>query len=927
MWLTGPPAVATGLAETSFLPDKRFQLLAYLAYDAGWVGRERAAFLFWPDSETAMSRQNLRGLLKRVRTAPFAPDLEITPHQLRWRVPTDVAELKQALAAGDAQRALEVYRGPLLDGLEGDDESEYAEWLTIEREQLHSRWRGLVLGALSDPALGDVAEATRSYERLIEADQLDEEAVRIYMSVMTRLGRPVEALRVYRDLQARLEREMGLEPTSDTVRAAAEAEAAAAVSRPQATEPQSPGTREDAPLRIGSGASAVPERSKLSEGFARPPTPRTSFVGRESELVEIADRLRDPDCRFLTLLGPGGAGKTRLALAVADRICGEFDDGVVFVALESLASGQEVAPAIASALGLTQTAGADPMQPVEHTLSSARVLLVLDNFEHVLAAAALLPRLLDAGPGVKLLVTSRERVALESEWTFAVDGLDYPKGEVAHDQLVTFGTARLLLERARRVRPDFRLEAEELPTLMRLFELTGGMPLAIELTAVWLRAMPLAYLVTELERDPGAITSVDADKTPRHSSIGAVFEQSWSRLSVAEQTVMRRLAAFAGNVAPEAAAFVAGANRAVLGSLVDKSLLRFGEDGRYARHPLVRALTSGKLAHDRSEQEAAWRRHSAYHLRFLRERTDRAKGARTAAVQAELRGEMPELKSAMRRAAQHSSKSQLVRFMGLLELDLGYFQAHGHDEETLELLDAAAVAAEAAGDLDTARDLRGRVGDAYWIHRGDEERALPEYRRAIDLARKSGSKAREAVLTSLCGAVELALNRDGAEERLDRALELATLSEDPLALSTVLEHRGYTLGVGGDTEGAREHYLRSIRVIEEPDALATVHPFEVAKRRYFATLNLGNLERMAGRADAALEAKRRALAIASDVGNPIWQAHAHLELGEMYGEASRHEKAKEHLTEARSLYQASHVPAQLRKIEAIARDRAYELPG
>ncbi|HEX7001134.1 MAG TPA: BTAD domain-containing putative transcriptional regulator, partial [Trueperaceae bacterium] len=886
--LTGRPAASTGLDETSFLPDKRFQLLAYLAYDAGWVGRERAAFLFWPDSDTSTSRQNLRGLLKRVRGLPFPPEIEVTPHQLRWRVPTDVEELKQAIAAGDAARAMAAYRGPLLDGLEGDEEDEYAEWLTIEREQLHSRWRGLVLGALLEPGLRDGSEATRLFERLVGADPLDEEAVRVYMHAMTRLGRPTEALRAYRDLKSRLDRDLGLEPTSDTAKAAANAEAAAAT-EPLATQPAVTETSDDPPSRFTTETATGTAGTPTSRGFRRPPTPKSSFVGREAELANIAKRLLDPSCRFLTLLGPGGVGKTRLALAAAERLKDEFAEGVVYVGLETLASAQEVGPAIAGALGLTQAPGSDPLQSVEQTLAGAQVLMVLDNFEHVLDAASLLPGLLAAAPGLKLLVTSRERIGLEAEWTFTVDGLDYPTDTVAHEELPAFGTARLLLERAGRVRPGFRLENEELPTLMRLFELTAGMPLAIELTAVWLRAVPLASLVTELEEDPGSLTTADADKTTRHESIRAVFEQSWARLTDSEQAVMRRLAAFAANVSPEAAAYVAGANRAVLGSLVDKSLLRLGEDGRYARHPLVRALTSEKLAVDAAEQQGVWTRHAAYYLRFLRERTDRAKGSRTASVQQELRSELPELKVAMRRAAEREPKEDLVRFMELLELELGYFQAHGHDDETLGLLESAALAAEAAGELDSARDLRGRVGDSYWLHRGDPQRALTEYRKAIDLAHRSGNRAREAVLSSLCGAAALALDAEGAQDQLDAAMELATESADPLSLSTVLEHHAYTMAVGGDTEGAREQYVRSIQVIEQPEALGVVHPFEVVKRRYFATLNLGNLERMAGNGDAALEAKQRALAIASDVGNPIWQAHVHLELGEMYGAAGRYE--------------------------------------
>lgn len=913
--LTGRPAARTALEEVPFVPDKRFQLLTYLAHDGDWVGRERAAFLFWPDSDTATSKQNLRGLLQRLRSLPFDPGIEVSPHQLRWRVPSDIAELREALAAGDSRRALEAVKGPLLLGLDGDDVGEYSEWLAIEREQLHSRWRAVALEVMAATTAANVGEAPALLRRLVEADGLDEEPVRAYMHVMTRLGRPADALRAYRDLAVRLQRELDLEPSSETIQAYERAREAAEALPAAGSE----GPAENVSISPSTSREAAP-------GPTRPPTPSTSFVGREAELGDVTTMLRDPGCRVLSLTGPGGIGKTRLALATAGALEAEFENGVVFVRLESLTDPAEVGPAVANALGLGQSSRPDRMDEVESELKGSEVLLVLDNFEHVLDAARLLPRLLAAGPGVKMVVTTRERVGIEAEWVYPVDGLDYPEGEVTADQLAGFESARLLLERARRVRPGFVFTDSDMPALMKLFELTAGLPLAIELAAVWLRAVPLTTLVEELDRDPGALLIADSDKTQRHSSVRAVFEQSWTRLTTVEQRVMRRLAAFVDAFTAEAATFVADANRGVLGALVDKSLLRLGADGRYTRHPLVKSFTREKLAADTAEQEEVWGRHTAYYLRFLRERTDRAKGPRPGDVLREVSAEWRELKAVMRRAAERFDRADLVHLMNLLELDLGYFQAHGHDDETLKSLGDAATAAEGLGELATARDLRGRVGDTYVVFRGDLGAGLTEYRVASELASRAGDHAREAVFMSLCGVVERLLDATAGQDLLDAALERAKASDDPLARATVLEHRAYVHAVAGESELAREFYLRSLAAIEDPVAMTTVHPSEVAKRRYYVTVNLGDLERQMGDEGAAMASKRRALDLAKAVGNPIWQAIAHLELGQLHAGAKRHDEARDHLREAWSLCKANHVTAHLGRIVAVATEHGYGRP-
>src|SRR5690554_6141247 len=595
--LTGHPAAVAGDDEVPFAPDKRFQLFGYLAYAGTWVGRERVAFLFWPDSDTATSRQNLRGLLQRLDTLRFEPSVEATKHQLRWQVPTDVAQFDAALARGDVAAALRAYRGLLLADVGGDEGGEFDEWLEIEREQLYSRWRSLALRRLSELGPDGAEEAADLVRRLLEADALDEEAVRAHMQALTRWGCPAEAQRAYRDLVARLDREMGMEPTSETVRVY-EAAMAAAAAAPVviASHVKAPAVAPAPPASADRGA-AVGARHRL-------PVPGTSFVGREAELGDVVAYLRDPACRLLSLTGHGGVGKTRLALAAAESVADEFADGAVFVPLDAVSSPEEVLPAVAAALGLGTMAGGWRWEALQARVADANLLVVIDNFEHVAAAADLLARLLAAGSGLKLLVTTRERLNLEAEWTYLVEGLDYPGPDVPLADMAAYSAVKLLLDRARRVRTGFEATEDDLPHLRSLFALTQGMPLAIELVAAWLRAAPLATLVAELEQDPGAVTAVAIDAPRRHESVRAVFEQSWSRLPEAERTALQRLTVFAGPVAPEAAAFVAGASRQVLGSLVDRSLLRLDEGGRYDRHPLLLALAREKLAEDTREERA-----------------------------------------------------------------------------------------------------------------------------------------------------------------------------------------------------------------------------------------------------------------------------------------------------------------------------------
>ena len=346
-------------------------------------------------------------------------------------------------------------------------------------------------------------------------------------------------------------------------------------------------------------------------GLGDLPSRNTSFVGRQLELSEVAELLGHDECRLLSVVGVGGVGKTRLALqAVRERLEeGGFADGVVFVPLEALTDAASVPAVVAGALGLDLSGQEDARSVVLRFLAEKRLLLVLDNFEQLLEGTPFVRELIDRCLRLKLLVTSRERLNLEAEWVFEVEGLAYPEEARSVERAAYFDAVQLFVQRAKRAQPRFSLTAETLPPVARICRLVDGMPLAIELAASWLRALSADEVAKEMEAGADRLEAPARDVPERHRSVRAVFDHSWSLLLEGEREVLRGLSVFRGGFRREAAAVVAGATLPVLARLVDTSLLHLSVEGRYDRHPLLTQYTREKLAEHPEERQGAEQRH------------------------------------------------------------------------------------------------------------------------------------------------------------------------------------------------------------------------------------------------------------------------------------------------------------------------------
>ena len=392
------------------------------------------------------------------------------------------------------------------------------------------------------------------------------------------------------------------------------------------------------------------------------PAQSTVFIGRETELADIRKRLTDPACRLLTLVGPGGIGKTRLAIEAAWQQLEHFSDGVFFIPLASIESATFIAPALADALHLTQTSQQDPFVQVSNYLRTKTVLLVIDNFEHLLDSAQLLSELLDSSRQLKLLVTSRERLHLKDEWLFDVQGLRCPmpdQEEQSTDNLASYEAVQLFVQSAERVQSEFSLNSGDLDHVVHICQLVGGMPLGIELAASWVRALPCEAIAREIEIGLDILSTTLRDVPERHRSIRAVLDHSWAMLSATEQSVFCRLAVFSGSFQREAADAVAGASLSILLELLDKSFLQHVGPDRFAIHELLKQFGKAKLGTKDSLWLQTRIQHCRYFVAYLHERI---KTPNSLQQVEEIEAEFDDIQSAWRFAVEAKQVNEIQVF-------------------------------------------------------------------------------------------------------------------------------------------------------------------------------------------------------------------------------------------------------------------------
>ncbi|MCB0139338.1 MAG: AAA family ATPase [Caldilineaceae bacterium] len=692
----------------SFGSRKAQALLFYLAIIDGGCTRDTAAALLWPDMPDKKAKSNLRVTLAKLKQQLGSHvDISTTKLSLNRQLPyeSDVETFRKRLATSLHQRdlkeseaAIALYKGEFLQGFHLHNAAPFEEWVIQQREHLRmlaiQGLESLVNDCLEQKAYAAGLNAAR---QLLQLEPWHENAHRQVMLLLALSNQRVAALNHFELCRRQLQNELGVDPSPDTV---------ALYERIKAGEYEQSGK---ATVQPTTAHPPQPTPHNLA-------SPLTDFVGRTAELAFIQQQFGEYACRLLTILGPGGMGKSSLAQQAARLLLqlqgDQFPHGIFIVSLLGIDSstdpaeaGDAILMAMAEATGGDLRGGAPYLTQLIAHLRQSQLLLILDNMEHLIAGAQHIAELLAQAPHVRMIVTSRTRLRIKGETTLVLGKLSLPSAPIPLGLLNAAANAGVDLEpaqqnseavamfvqRARAMDPRFTVDQETLAAIVHICVLVDGLPLGIELAVSWLHALTCVQIEREIERDLDFLTTDLLNLPPAQRALRTVFERSWGLLESAEQITLAKLAIFPATFQPEAAQFVANAPLSSLAKLVNHSLLLVNSSGAYFMHRSVREFALAKLSAQPEQFVELQKRYARFYLDFIVQREHNIKGIQYATAIEQLTLQLDNIRTAWEYAITYEMFDELHTSHEGLAL---YYEGRGYYKEGVDRFNRAIRAAE-----------------------------------------------------------------------------------------------------------------------------------------------------------------------------------------------------------------------------------------
>jgi predicted ATPase/DNA-binding SARP family transcriptional activator len=854
-----------GQPLTSFRYDKVRALLAILAAEADRLyRRDELAGLLWPDSPEESARASLRQALANLRhglkdSESKEPCLLTGRESIQWNASAEVdvdvlafTRLIQACARHSHRHpkdctacarwrteALQLYRGDFLQGFFLPDSDVFEDWIISRREYLH-RQATTATHALAEyfERRGEYGLVEQTLRRVLELEPWDEESHRQLMRVLYLSLQRSQALAQYEQCRRVLDAELGVEP-----------------------EPATTALFE----QIRSGETPEPEiRASISLPAERPhnlPPTVTPFFGREQELAQIASLFDQPTNRLISLVGPGGIGKTRLALQAATEQLDNFSGGVFFIPLDELSDCDGAVFAIAHALQVNLAGLAGPLQQLVENLADKELLLVLDSYEHLLPETDLLAKILRGAPHVSLLVTTRQRLNMRGDLAIGVGGLGLsdPAGDQPGEEP---GALALFVACAARAQAGFELRPSDRRCAAQICRMLDGMPLAIELAAAWLSALSCQELAAEIKRDVGILSGALRDIPERQRSLHTIFDYTWDSLSADEAALFRRLAVFRGGFDRQAVEGVAGGSLLTLKSLLDKSLIRHNFRQGYEMHELARQYARQRLD-QAGETEATLRKHLDYYLGLMETLSPQLQSQAGFILLGKVEDDHDNLRAAYDWALDSKNLLEGLRLATAM-YRLWYW--HNHAAEAHRRLEAllaatqdssqqyppellakvcyrAGVFACQVADMDLAQrrleeslhlnQLAGQRGEqahalnslgTLYFDRQDYDKARHMFAEALAIDREYGWREQLSVpLSNLSEVARVQGDYQAAQAYLEESLEIDREVGNITGIASGLENLAGLYRIQGSLDEAHRHYLDCLELYQQigsPEGIA-----------------------------------------------------------------------------------------------------------